>query len=449
MGIEFSSVVDSPRADVFAWHTRPGAFTRLSPPWQPLRLVSEADSVADGQAVLGMPAGLRWVAQHQAGDYDPPARFVDTLSSSGLASLPAKAVLSWRHVHDFEEVDGDRTRVIDHVETPVPAALLNSTFIYRHRQLAEDLAAHRWAADRGIGPTTVAISGASGFVGSALAAFLSTGGHSVIRLVRHPARHSGERTWDPENPARDLLDGVDAVVHLAGASIAGRFTDKHKAVIRDSRIEPTRRLAALAADSSARVFVSASAIGFYGADRGDKQLTETSARGEGFLADLVADWEDATAPAQRAGIRVANVRTGIVQSPGGGTLQLLRPLFLTGLGGKLGDGQQWLSWIDFDDLLDIYHRALFDDAITGPVNAVAPEAVRNIDYTKTLAHVLKRPAVLPVPSFGPRLMLGKEGVEELALANQQVVPDVLSAAGHQFRRPNLEESLRHQLGRAR
>ena len=253
-------------------------------------------------------------------------------------------------------------------------------FVYRHRQLADDLAAHRLAAEHGLAPATIAVTGSSGLVGSALTAFLRTGGHRVIQLVRRPAHDLDERRWNPDDPDPDLLAGVDAVIHLAGASIAGRFTDQHRNAIRDSRIGPTRRLAELlgAHRSAGRpVLISASAIGYYGYDRGDETLTEDSDRGDGFLADVVAEWEDATAPAEQAGVRVVRVRTGIVQSPRGGTLRLMRPLFSAGLGGRLGDGRQWLSWIGIDDLVDVYHRALWDTALSGPVNAVAPQPVRN------------------------------------------------------------------------
>ncbi len=444
MGIEYQSDLDHPIADVFAWHTRPGAMRRLVPPWQPMTVVAETQSLADGQAVLGLPGGLRWVAQHDPAGFDPPHRFVDELSSRGPSSWPPRLVGRWRHTHEFSETAGG-TRVHDRVDTPVPASALRSTFRYRHRQLADDLGAHRAA---GTEPLVVAITGASGLVGSALSAFLGTGGHRVIRLVRAAPANSSERQWNPADPAPDLLRGVDAVVHLAGASIAGRFTDGHKAAIRDSRIEPTRLLAQAAARSEdgPATFVSASAIGYYGYDRGDAVLNEESNRGDGFLADVVADWEAATTPAAEAGLRVVTVRTGIVQSARGGTLRLMRPLFLAGLGGRLGSGRQWLSWIGIDDLLDVYHRALYDARLTGPVNAVAPEPVRNVDYTKALAGVLARPALLPVPSFGPRLLLGQQGVRELAAANQRVAPDKLTALGHRFRRPVITDALAHELG---
>jgi len=449
-------VVDAPRDEVFDWHSRPGAFNRLSPPWAPLRVVTEATSLKDGRAELALPGGLRWVAAHQPDGYDPPRRFVDAIGSDGLASLPARVAVRWRHIHEFEEVNefeeaGDnKTRVIDRVETPVPAAALRPMFVYRHQQLADDLAAHRLAAENGLAPSTIAVTGSSGLVGSALTAFLRTGGHRVIALVRGPAKTSDERRWDPEAPAPDLFTGVDAVIHLAGASIAGRFTDGHRNAIRDSRIGPTRRLAELLAKTADRpdVLISASAVGYYGYDRGDEILSEDSGRGGGFLADVVADWEDATVPAEQGGVRVVRVRTGIVQSPHGGTLKLMRPLFSAGLGGRLGDGRQWLSWIGIDDLVDVYHRALWNTAMSGPVNAVAPQPVRNSEYTHTLAHVLHRPAILTVPSFGPRALLGAQGARELACASQNVLPNKLSQAGHRFRQPDLEQALRHLLGRA-
>jgi uncharacterized protein (TIGR01777 family) len=443
MGIDYSSVLPEARDEVFAWHTRPGAFARLAPPWQPVRPAREATSLRDGRAVLALPGGLRWwTAAHRPDGYDPPRQFVDE-----LVSLPLAAVLPWRHTHRFAAVDATHTRVTDEVRTPVPAALLRTMFGYRHRQLADDLAAHRRYRTA---PLTVALTGGGGLVGSALSALLTTGGHRVIRLVRGTPRTADERRWDTGNPDPELLRGVAAVVHLAGASIAGRFTEAHRRTVRDSRVGPTRRLAELAADTTdgPRVFVSASAIGYYGPDRGDATLTEESERGDGFLAEVVADWEAATLPAAQAGLRVVRVRTGMVLTPRGGVLGLQYPLFLAGLGGRLGSGRQWLSWIGIDDLTDIYLRALVDPLLAGPVNAVAPHPVRNADYTDILAGVLRRPSLLPVPALGPRLLLGADGARELALADQRVRPERLISTGHHFRYPRLEPALRHLLGAA-
>jgi uncharacterized protein (TIGR01777 family) len=442
------AVVEAPVEDVFAWHGRRGALTRLLPPWYPVRVLEEADSLREGRAVLGLPGGLRWVAEHQPSAYDPPHRFADELAT------PLPAALHWRHTHEFAEAGETSTDVTDTVETTLPDRWLPRIFAYRHRQLNDDLAAHARARAYRTAPLQVAVTGSSGLIGTALTAFLSAGGHRVVRLVRRPAERAGERQWQPDDPDPHLLDGIDAVIHLAGASIAGRFTDEHKRRLRSSRVGPTIALARLVATSAAggrgpECLIAASAIGFYGSDRGDEVLTEASPRGDGFLADLVTDWEAAAGPARDAGVRVVEVRTGIVQSPRGGTLRLLLPLFEAGLGGRLGSGQQWMSWIGIDDLVDIYYRAALDDQLSGPVNAVAPDPVRNLGYTVTLARVLRRPAALRVPAIGPQLLLGTDGARELALAGQRVQPERLLTAAHPFRHPQLEPALRHLLGRSK
>ncbi len=449
MSIRHTSTVPAPIAEVFDWHARSGAFARLSPPWLPATIVQEAGSLEDGIAILGLPGGLRWVARHDPDGYRPPYQFVDTISAGGPRSIPARAASTWRHTHSFEEIGPTATKVIDRVKTTVGSRPLRAMFYYRHAQLAEDLASHQRARERGLTPMAVAITGSTGLIGTALSAFLSTGGHRVIRLVRRDAENADERRWDPMDPDPRLLDDVDAVVHLAGASLGGRFTAARKHDIRHSRIRPTLALARVAAGSKngPKVFVCASAIGLYGNDRGGELLTESSPAGSGLIADLVSDWENATAPARKAGIRVVNVRTGIVQSPRGGPLQLLRPLFQAGLGGRIADGTQWLSWIDIDDLLDVYLLALSAPELSGPVNAVAPNAVRNSEYTRILARVLRRPAIVPVPVFATRMLLRTAGSKELVEASQHVIPERLHQLGHVFRRANLEASLRHQLGR--
>ncbi|MEV6283509.1 TIGR01777 family oxidoreductase [Kribbella sp. NPDC051770] len=438
MGLSLSSIVPAPRDEVFAWHQRPGAIERLTPPWMPVRIKQETDDLGAGQAVLGFPFGIDWVAQHS--DLEAPDHFVDELTSA-----PLRWAVNWKHTHSFDAVGNDQTRVTDRIDSNVPGFLLRSMLAYRHQQLADDLAALRRVP--GFKPLTVAVTGTHGTVGRGLVALLGTAGHTVVKLVRGEPSSPSERRWNPDHPADDLLDGIDAVVHLAGAPIGGRFTDAHRHAIVESRIGPTRELATLAATSDPRVFVCASAIGWYGADRGDELLTEHSERGTGFLADLVENWERATDPARDAGLRVVNIRTGLVQTPAGGILRLQYPMFAAGLGGPLAGGKQWQPWIGVDDLLDVYHRALLDDELSGPVNGVGPDPVRNRDYTRVLAHVLHRPALFRVPSIGPRILLGPEGAKELAEASQRVVPAVLDRLGHTFRYPKLDGALRHLLGR--
>jgi hypothetical protein len=455
-----SVVVDGPVEEVFAWHERPGPLVRLLPPWLPVGVKEEAGSVREGRAVLSLPGGLQWVAVHDPGGFVEGREFTDVLTTPVLGRM-----VEWRHRHSFGPAGDARTVVTDTVDTRVPGRFLVEMFAYRSRQLAGDLRVHRELNPSGR-RLVVAVTGSSGLIGRSLCAFLTTGGHEVVRLVRGsvsaasgpvssgpvssgPVSSGGARQWEPSAPAAELLEGVDAVVHLAGESIAGRFTAAHKRAVYESRVEPTRRLAALAARSGVAAFVSASAVGFYGPDRGDEELTESSKRGEGFLADLVADWEEAARTGSGSGCRVVSVRTGIVQSPKGGALRLQRALFETGLGGRLGDGRAWTPWIGIDDMVDVYLRALLDESLEGPLNAVAPGLVRNDEYTRTLARVLHRPAVVPVPRFGPALLLGREGAAEVAEASQRVVPGRLSSAGHRFRWPQLGPALGHVLGRGR
>lgn len=446
MTVSFFSDVDAPRHEVFAWHARPGAIARLTPPWVPVKVVSEAADLRSGQAVLSVAGLWKWVAQHQPDAYEPPLRFADELASS------PGGLVRWRHTHSFHEIGEDRARVVDELETNVPAFAVRDMFAYRQRQLADDLRAHAWAATLRQRPLTVAMTGSSGLIGTALRAFLTSGGHRVVRLVRRAPQGADERYWDTAQPADDLLEGTDAVVHLAGKPIFGRFSEDHKRGLLASRVGPTTMLAqaagrAYAGGAGPQAFVCASAVGYYGPDRGDEIISEESGRGHGFLADLVEQWERAASPAARAGLRVANIRTGIVQSPRGGMLRLLYPLYLAGLGGRLGTGEQWVPWVGIDDLVDIYLRALVDSGLTGPVNAVAPVPVTNREYSAALAAVLRRPAVFAVPGWAPKLVVGDEGAREFALAGQRAKPAVLEAVGHRFRHPDLVTALRHLLGR--
>jgi uncharacterized protein (TIGR01777 family) len=291
-------------------------------------------------------------------------------------------------------------------------------------------------------------TGASGLIGSALGAHLTGGGHDLVRLTRSVPRAPEEFRWDPAAGEIDpgTLDGVDAIVHLAGETVAGRWTESKKRRIRDSRVLGTRLLAETAAahDPRPRAFVSASAIGYYG-DRGDEPLTEESSMGEGFLAAVVRDWESATDPAREAGIRVVNLRFGIVQSAAGGALRAQLPLFRLGLGGRVGNGRQYVSWVAIDDVVGAIGFALGEERLSGPANVCAPRPVTNAEYARTLGRVLRRPAVLPAPAAAVRLVLGEFAGE--LLGGQRVVPDRLREVGFEFRYPELEGALRHVLGR--
>ncbi len=297
----------------------------------------------------------------------------------------------------------------------------------------------------------VLLSGSSGLVGSALVPFLTGGGHEVVRLVRsEPGRETSEVRWDPEageiNKAG--LEGVDAAVHLAGESIAaGRWTAARKARILESRVKGTQLLAESLAGLEAppKALVSASAVGYYG-DRGEEALTEDSGSGSAFLSEVCRQWEAATEPAARAGIRVVNLRFGVILASAGGALPRLLTPFRLGVGGRLGSGKQFMSWIALDDVVGAILHALTTETIQGPVNAVAPQSVTNREFTKTLGRILGRPTLFPMPACAARLAFG-EMADELLLASQRVEPAKLLASGYRFRFPDLESALRHLLGR--
>jgi uncharacterized protein (TIGR01777 family) len=455
-----TSRIEAPVEEVFAWHERPGALDRLTPPWDRVTVEQPPASLRVGTGVvlrthlLG-PVSVRWVAEHVG--YDPPREFRDVQRSGPFAA--------WDHRHRFAPADGGGTLLVDDVTYRLPLGALGEAvagplvrrrvramFDYRHRQTADDLALHQRTRQGESRTMHVAVTGASGLIGSALTALLTTGGHRVTRLVRRPARDGDEVSWDPEGGTidADRLRGVDAVVNLAGENVGGgRWTVEHKRRVLDSRVRGTRLLAETLAklDDGPRVLVNASGINAYGYDRGDELLTEDSSPGGGFLADVVRQWEAATEPARSAGLRVVLVRTGIVQSPAGGALKLQLPLFRLGVGGPLGSGRQWTSWITLDDIVGLYLHALTTPDLEGVLNATAPEPVTNAEYTRVLARVLRRPARIRVPRLGPAVLLGREGAKQTALVNLRVLPERALAGGYRFRHPDLETGLRHLLGR--
>jgi len=295
----------------------------------------------------------------------------------------------------------------------------------------------------------IVISGASGLIGTQLVAKLSNSGHEVVRLVRRSPK-SGEIQWNPKSGTLDAaaLEGVDAVIHLSGAGIGDkRWTSGYRKEILDSRTATTALLATTMASLSRKpsVFLSGSAIGIYGA-RNDEQLTEVSTHGTGFLAEVCEQWEAAAKPAVDAGIRTVYLRTGIVLSPKGGALKKLLPLFKLGVGGKFGNGKQWQSWISIDDEIGAIEHLLTAN-VSGAVNLTAPNPVTNAEFTKVLASVLKRPAIVPVPTFAPKILLGGELADALLFTGQRVIPAALNASGYSFKHTTLESALRSLLSK--
>lgn len=449
-----AEIPDHDPEEVFAWHERPGALERLTPPWADVDVEEKEGGVRDGARVVLRvrqgPASFRWELRHQ--DFEKGRQFRDVQVHGPLRS--------WEHTHLFRPRPGGGTALEDRIELEAPLGLpvgpgfvrreLDRLFAFRYRRLPHDLARHAEFADRP--RLTVAISGASGLIGTNLTHFLTTGGHRVLPMVRQERRIEGDAIyWNPYTGEIDAegLSRADAVVHLAGASLAGgRWTDERKKIILESRLKGTDLLARTLAGlpGGPKTLLCASAVGFYG-NRGDERLDESSSGpGDGFLADVVQKWEAASRPAERAGLRVVHLRQGVVISPAGGALaQMLLP-FKLGVGGRLGSGRQYFSWIDMDDMMGIVLRALYEDTLSGVVNATAPNPVTNATFTDALGRVLGRPTIIPVPRFALKVAFGQLG-EEALLWGQRVLPSRLEAEGFRWFYEGVEDSLRFQLGR--
>ena len=435
---------------LFAWHERPGAFERLTPGFLPARVLSRSGGIADGSRVtLGIPVGpvtTTWEMEHVG--YVKGREFRDVQRKGPFAQ--------WEHIHRMEP-QPDGTSVLDDRITyalPLPPfgeiaagwftrARLERLLRWRHALTRLDLERHAQFASRP--RLRVAITGASGFLGTSLAAFLTTGGHSVLRIGRG---RDADVQWDPARGQLDAkaLEGVDAVIHLAGSSVAERWTAEHRRGIRESRVQSTRLIAQAIAKLARKpsVLLSGSAIGIYGS-RADETLDESSRLGDDFLADVGREWEGETRAAEDAGVRVVHLRTGIVLNPAGGALAKMVTPFQAGVGGKLGSGRQWMSWISREDWIGAAHHALITDAVRGAVNLVGPEPVTAATFAATLARVLGRPNLFPVPAFALKALFG-EMAEGTILASQRALPKALQSSGFAFAHPSLATALRFELG---
>ena len=454
----YRTTLPVPPDEAFAWHERSGAFERLAPPWEDVEVVSRSGGIRDGAdvhlKVHKGPVALDWHLRHV--DHVPGERFVDEQVSGPFEH--------YRHEHRFLPGEEAGTTLLeDHLRWDVPlgaageflggtrvARDLDRTFRFRHTRLAQDLALHSRFADAP--RKRVAITGASGLIGAALSNLLTTGGHEVVPVTRNRAAAEAGKGiwWSIEDDAIDEegLVGVDAVVHLAGEPInAVRWTAEKKKAIRESRVQGTRLISRVVAQlpGGPEALICASAVGYYG-DRGDEVMTEESSRGRGFLAETVEAWEAASRRAEGAGIRVARLRFGLVLTPAGGALPKMLWAFKSGLAGRIGSGRQYVPWIDLDDVTGLLYHAVMDGSMKGVLNGTAPNPVTNATFTDILGRVLHRPTVVPVPSLAVKAALGEMG-QELLLKGQRARPVRTEKLGYRFRFRDLEESLRHQLGR--
>jgi uncharacterized protein (TIGR01777 family) len=452
--VRFRRTLPVPARTAFHWHTMRGAFERLAPPWQQVRLLVAPDALADGtQAVVEMKQfgfARQWVAEHF--DVKEGRSFSDTQLIG-----PFK---EWTHHHRFISSDDSDTSILeDEIHYRVPLGVLGAAVagryvkseierLFAYRQTVTAMDADRYWRDNFPRERTILVVGHTGLIGKALVALLRSIGYTVRGLTRRP-EHAEEFFWNPAAGALDeaALEGVSAVIHLAGAGIFDRrWSPSWRKAILESRREGTALLARTMA-SMARppnVLVSASGINAYAAD--GSPYGEEGPAGDGFLSEVCRVWERAADPAREAGIRVVHPRIGVVLTPQGGALKKMLPAFRMGVGGPVGSGDQMFSWVGLHDVLDILVRSVEDASLEGPVNVVAPEAVSQKVFAQTLGRVLRRPAILPLPAPALRLIVGKALANETVLANLHVVPQRLQEHGYVWRHAGLEDALRYYLG---
>lgn len=447
--------------ELFAWHEQRGAFERLCPPWDPVKIIHKDEHINDGaiaklkvRGPLGIPLHLEVL--HEG--YERGVQFVDRQIRGPFAL--------WRHTHAMSSQKEDashpnlvQSTLTDSIEYTLPFGWLGEfgggsmtrsrlaqLFHYRHHVMRHDHLLHTLhKAEKRL---HIAISGATGFIGSALSALLTTGGHRVTTLSRSPGEET--RVWSSTHDVPDLSD-VDIVIHLAGENIAQRWSADTKTRIMASRVERTRALAETLAEMRTqgsrgpKTLICASGIGYYG-DSGEAWVDESSSLGSGFLAEVCEAWELASQPAAEAGIRVVNARVGVVLAPHGGALAKLLLPFSLGLGGPVASGEQWMSWISLHDVVGALYHCAFDENLSGPVNLCSPHPVKNREFTQTLGRVLNRPTLIPIPAFTLKSIFG-EMAQETILSGQKVKPTQLKSSEYPFFHTELEDALRFVLGR--
>ncbi len=455
---KFASCIEAPPADVFTWHTRQGAFERLNPPWESVRVLETrgVPPAVGSEVVLQLQLGplkKQWLARHT--ELDAPNYFADVQVRGPFAS--------WKHTHTFSVESLDRCLVTDHIEFSLPLhnlsyplvgpfvlRKLEKMFAYRHHILASDIHTHRQI---GLKPQKFLISGSSGLIGNQLTAFLQTGGHSVTRLTRTRLGSNDPASicWDPtssESLDSSLLEDIDIIIHLGGANIAEkRWSEGRKQELSSSRIQTTQNLVAAIArcNKGPHTFVSASATGIYGS-QGATILTEDSAAGSDFLSTLGQAWEAAAQPLAKQGRRTVQLRFGVILTPQGGALQKMLPAFRLGLGAPLGSGEQFMSWCSIEDALRIILFCCANDKVRGPINVCSPNPVTNRSFSKTLAGALRRPLLPPIPAPILRVMFG-ELADAALLSSNRCQPQKLEDLNYQWRHPDLEHALLFLLGR--
>jgi uncharacterized protein (TIGR01777 family) len=452
-----SSMVPASAREVYAWHERPGAFERLIPPWVRLEVLHHDPGLTPGGRIMFLSHGrlsrFLWVIRRT--HCEPGVRFVEEMDRGPLRA--------WSRERRFDDDAHGVCVMSDTVTFHLPGgrvawatarrvlgSRLERTIAHQHARVNADLAMIR-EFDRlreSGSPLRIAVSGTGGFLGSALAGMLGAAGHSVVRLVRErPA--PGDVIYQPGTPGsidRDALNGVDVVIHLAGAPLmGGRWTASRRQAFRDSRVEGTRVIAQALASLPAppKVMVVASGINIYG-DRGEEELHEESGVGSGFFAELARDWEAASEPARRAHVRVVHLRLPVVLGARGGALRAMRTPFSLGLGMIPGAGSQWMPWVSLEDFLRVVLFVIARPDVDGPVNVVAPGLVRAVEFARTLAGVLERALLCRAPAFVIRALVGQRS--EPLLASTRAVPRCLLRAGFRFAHPALDEALRWELG---